>query len=48
MPEQIPIAEDHPQNSINTYCRSKLMIEWMLKDFADAYDMRYVSLRYFN
>ena len=24
------------------------MIEWILKDFAAAYDMRYVSLRYFN
>jgi UDP-glucose-4-epimerase GalE len=48
MPEQIPIPEDHPQNPINPYGRSKLMIEWILKDFAAAYDMRYVSLRYFN
>jgi len=48
MPEQIPIAEDHPQNPINPYGRSKLMIEWILKDFANAYDMKYVSLRYFN
>jgi UDP-glucose 4-epimerase len=48
MPEQIPIPEDHPQNPINPYGRSKLMIEWILKDFATAYDMRYVSLRYFN
>jgi UDP-glucose-4-epimerase GalE len=48
MPERIPIAEDHPQNPINPYGRSKLMIEWILKDFAAAYDMRYVSLRYFN
>jgi len=48
MPEQIPIAEDHPQNPINPYGRSKLMIEWILKDFSKAYDMKYVSLRYFN
>jgi UDP-arabinose 4-epimerase len=48
MPEQIPIAEDHPQNPINPYGRSKLMIEWILKDFAAAYDLKYVSLRYFN
>ena len=48
MPEQIPIPEDHPQNPINPYGRSKLMIEWILKDFAAAYDMRYISLRYFN
>ncbi len=48
MPEQIPIPEDHPQNPINPYGRSKLMVEWMLKDFAAAYNIKYVSLRYFN
>ena len=48
MPEQIPIPEDHLQNPINPYGRTKLMIEWILKDFAAAYDMRYVCLRYFN
>ena len=48
MPEQIPIPEDHLQNPINPYGRSKLMIEWILKDFAAAYDIRYVCLRYFN
>jgi len=48
MPEQIPIAEDHPQNPINPYGRSKLMIEWILQDFARAYDLKYVALRYFN
>jgi UDP-arabinose 4-epimerase len=48
MPEQIPIAEDHPQKPINPYGRSKLMIEWMLQDFSAAYDLKYVSLRYFN
>ena len=48
MPEQIPIPEDHPQHPINPYGRSKLMIEWILEDFSEAYDMRYVSLRYFN
>lgn len=48
MPDQIPINEDHPQNPINPYGRSKLMIEWILQDFAAAYDLKYVSLRYFN
>jgi len=48
MPEQIPIEENHPQNPINPYGRGKLMIEWILQDFACAYDLRYVSLRYFN
>lgn len=48
MPEQIPIPESHPQNPINPYGRSKFMIEWVLQDFAAAYDLKFVSLRYFN
>jgi UDP-glucose-4-epimerase GalE len=48
MPDQIPIDEKHPQNPINPYGRSKLMIEWILQDFATAYDLKFVSLRYFN
>jgi UDP-glucose 4-epimerase len=48
MPDQIPIAENHPQNPINPYGRSKLMIEWILQDFAAAYGLKFVSLRYFN
>ena len=43
MPEQVPIAEDHPQNPINPYGRSKLMIEWLLQNFAKADDKKYVS-----
>jgi len=48
MPKQMPIGEDHPQYPINPYGRSKLMIEWILRDFAAAYDLKFVSLRYFN
>jgi UDP-glucose 4-epimerase len=48
MPEQIPIGEDHPQYPINPYGRGKLMIEWILQDFTAAYDLKFVSLRYFN
>jgi UDP-glucose 4-epimerase len=48
MPEQIPIPERHPQNPINPYGRSKLIIEWIFQDFAAAYDLKFVSLRYFN
>ena len=47
-PEYNPIDEKHPQNPINPYGRSKLMIETILKDYSDAYDMKYVILRYFN
>lgn len=47
-PEKIPITENHPQNPINPYGRSKLMIENILSDYASAYGLRYASLRYFN
>lgn len=48
IPEQIPITEEHPQNPINPYGRTKLMVEEILKDCDRAYGMKYVSLRYFN
>lgn len=48
IPKNLPITEFHPQNPINPYGASKLMIERMLKDYSSAYDLRSVSLRYFN
>ncbi|WP_270583360.1 UDP-glucose 4-epimerase GalE [Bacillus smithii] len=42
------ITEDCPTNPINPYGRSKLMIEQILADFASAYGLNYVVLRYFN
>lgn len=42
------IGEDHPRTPVNPYGQSKLMVETMLADYAAAYDMRSVSLRYFN
>ena len=48
MPSQIPIDENHPQNPINPYGRTKLMIEWIMQDFASAYDLKFAALRYFN
>ena len=48
VPQTIPIPDDHPQNPINPYGASKLMIERMLADFGAAYGLRSISLRYFN
>ena len=48
VPVRTPIDEGHPQAPINPYGRSKLMVEAVLADYAAAYDMRYVALRYFN
>jgi UDP-glucose 4-epimerase len=42
------ITEEAPTNPINPYGRSKLMIEQMLADFAHAYQLEYIILRYFN
>ncbi|MCB1172188.1 MAG: UDP-glucose 4-epimerase GalE [Leptospiraceae bacterium] len=42
------ISEDHPQNPINPYGQSKLMVEHILRDYERAYDLRHVILRYFN
>jgi len=47
-PVYTPIDEAHPQAPINPYGASKLMVERILKDYADAYGLNSVSLRYFN
>ncbi len=48
LPQSIPMDEDHPQDPINPYGRSKLMVERILGDFSSAYGLRSVCLRYFN
>lgn len=48
VPEKLPITEDTPQNPINPYGQSKLMVEQILKDYATAYGLRSIALRYFN
>ena len=48
MPEKVPIPEDHPQNPINPYGSSKLMVEKILADFEGAYGLNSVIFRYFN
>lgn len=47
-PEYVPIDEQHPQLPINPYGASKLMLERILQDYAAAYGLNSVSLRYFN
>lgn len=43
-----PCQEVDPTEPISPYGESKLMIEWMLKAYARAYDFDYVAFRYFN
>lgn len=47
-PVYIPIDEKHPQNPINPYGQSKLMIEKIMDDYNKAYELKSVRLRYFN
>ena len=47
-PIYTPIDEQHPQNPINPYGRTKLMIEQIFADYEKAYGLKHISLRYFN
>ncbi|GAX34419.1 UDP-glucose 4-epimerase GalE [Nodularia sp. NIES-3585] len=48
VPEIVPIPENHPQNPINPYGATKLMVERILSDFDVAYGLKSVRFRYFN
>ncbi len=47
-PKYMPIDENHPQNPINPYGETKLIIEHIMRDYSQAYGLKFVSLRYFN
>ena len=48
VPVSIPISEKNPQEPINPYGRSKLMLEWILADCDRAWGLKSACLRYFN
>jgi UDP-arabinose 4-epimerase len=48
IPHSLPINEDTPQQPINPYGASKLMVERMIADFGAAHELRSITLRYFN
>jgi UDP-glucose 4-epimerase len=47
-PETIPITEETPPRPSNPYGESKLAFERLLRWYEEAYQLHYVSLRYFN
>jgi UDP-glucose 4-epimerase len=47
-PDKMPISEDTPQNPINPYGFTKLVVERALADYAHAYGFGVAALRYFN
>ena len=48
VPAAVPITEDMPQLPINPYGRTKLAIEWALRDSVAAWGLGATALRYFN
>lgn len=47
-PHYTPIDEKHPKAPLNAYGKTKWTIEGMLEDFANAHEIRFAALRYFN
>lgn len=47
-PIKVPITEDHPCHPTNPYGATKLAVERLLTDCSQGYDLKYISLRYFN
>jgi UDP-glucose-4-epimerase GalE len=43
-----PMSEDTPQEPFSPYARTKLTVEWMIRDFAHAHGLGFTLLRYFN
>ena len=48
IPEQLPIRETQQQCPINPYGFTKMVVEQALEDYARAYGLDYVALRFFN
>jgi UDP-glucose 4-epimerase len=47
-PVMTPVQEIDPTEPISPYGQSKLMIDWMLRSYHQAYGLDYVAFRYFN
>ena len=47
-PKKVPINEDQELKPINPYGKSKYMVEKILEDYDEAYDLKYTCFRYFN
>ena len=45
---EMPLREDSPQAPETPYGTTKLAVEWLIKDYARAYNLGYTILRYFN
>lgn len=48
IPHYVPMDERHSHAPINPYGKTKLVVDYMLQDYAKSYGLDFVSLRYFN
>lgn len=48
IPAALPITEETPQNPINPYGYTKLVVENIFRDYQHAYGLDWCALRYFN
>lgn len=48
VPNRLPMRETLLFNPVNPYGRTKLVMEWIMADYAAAYGLKYAALRYFN
>ncbi len=48
VPPKLPMRENFPFEPVNPYGRTKLMAERIMADYAAAYGLKYMALRYFN
>ncbi|MFN5945049.1 MAG: UDP-glucose 4-epimerase GalE [Phycisphaerae bacterium] len=48
MNPKVPMSEESVQDPCSPYARTKLAVEWMIRDFAHAYGLGFTLLRYFN
>ena len=48
IPDRVPIPESAPQQPVNPYGESKLMVERMLRWYGSAHGFTHAILRYFN
>jgi UDP-glucose 4-epimerase len=45
---KVPMNETAQQDPCSPYARTKLAVEWMIRDFSHAYGLGFTLLRYFN
>jgi UDP-glucose 4-epimerase len=48
VPEKTPLSEEQKTSPVNPYGNTKLAIEYLLKDYANAYGIHAIAFRFFN